>query len=119
MEARDCDEADAEVAASREIGDGIKNALTELVRLRRVLAEKEAAEQQVKNRIDELTADQARIRENIAKIDKESALYKRYIEKLSQQETEFEGLQASSAKATGGTQAARGAIDAHIARLSI
>jgi uncharacterized protein DUF4139 len=109
----------AEVAASREIGDTVKNALAELVRLRRALAEKETAEQQVKNRIEGLTADQARIRENIAKIDKESSLYKRYIEKLSQQETEFEGLQASSAKAAAETQAARAAIDAYIAKLNI
>ncbi|HEV2550144.1 MAG TPA: DUF4139 domain-containing protein [Stellaceae bacterium] len=109
----------AEVAASREIGDGVKNALAELVRLRRVLAEKQVAEQQVKNGINELTADQSRIRENIAKIDKESALYKRYIEKLSQQETEFEGLQAAAAKAAGETQAARAAIDAYIAKLNI
>jgi Domain of unknown function (DUF4139) len=109
----------ADVAASRELGDAVKNALSELVRLRRVLAERETAEQQVKNRIDELTADQSRIRENVAKIDKESALYKRYIEKLSQQESEFEGLQAASAKAAAETQAARAAIDAYIAKLSI
>jgi hypothetical protein len=109
----------AEVAASREIGDAVKNALAELVRLRRALAEKQVAEQHLKSRIEELRADQARIRENLAKIDKESALYKRYIEKLSQQETEFEGLQASSVKAAAETQAARAAIDAYIAKLSI
>jgi hypothetical protein len=109
----------AEVAASRDIGDAVKNALAELVRLRRALAEKQVAEQQVKNRIDELTADQGRIRENIAKIDKESALYKRYIEKLSQQETEFEALQAASAKAVAETQSARSAIDAYISKLSL
>ena len=109
----------AEVAASREIGDAVKNTLAELVRLRRALAEKQVAEQHLKSRIEELRADQARIRENLAKIDKESALYKRYIEKLSQQETEFEGLQASSVKAAAETQAARAAIDAYIAKLSI
>jgi hypothetical protein len=109
----------AEVMQSREIGDGVKNALAELVRLRHVLAEKQTAEQQVKNRIDELKADQSRIRENVAKIDKENALYKRYIEKLSQQESEFEALQAASAKAAAETQAAHGAIDAYITKLTI
>jgi Domain of unknown function (DUF4139) len=116
----DVDDAQiAEVAASRDISDAVKNAFAELVRLRRALAEKQEAEQHLKSRIEELTADQARIRENIAKIDKESALYKRYIEKLSQQETEFEGLQAASAKAATETQTARAAIDAYIAKLSI
>jgi hypothetical protein len=56
-----------------------------------VRAEKEMAER-VKSRLDELTSDQARIRENIAKVEKKSALYKRNIEKLSQWETEFEGF---------------------------
>src|SRR5690242_11066185 len=85
---------------------------------RRVRAGKEMAER-VKSRLDELTGDQARIRENIAKIEKESTLYKPNIEKLSQRETEFEGLQAASAKAAAETQAARAAIDAYIAKLSI
>jgi uncharacterized protein DUF4139 len=109
----------AEVAASREIADAVKNALAELVRLRRVLAEKETAEQQVRNHLENLKDDQSRIRENIAKIDKESTLYRRYIEKLSQQETEFEGLQAASAKAVAETQAARGVLDAYIAKLNL
>jgi hypothetical protein len=113
------DEQIAEIAASREIGDGVKSALAELVRLRSSLAEKQTAEQHLKSRIDEMKVDQARIRENLAKIDKESALYRRYIEKLSQQESEFEGLQAASAKAAAETQAARAAIDAYIAKLSI
>ncbi len=109
----------AEVTASREIDGAIKKALAELARLRRVAAEKQAAEQQLKSQLDELKGDQERIRENVAKIDKDSALYKRYIEKLSQQETQFETLQAASAKAAEETRAASAAINAYIAQLSL
>ncbi len=113
------DQLIAEVTQNREIDDAVKRALTELVRLRRAVAEKQSAEQQLKARSDELKADQGRIRDNIAKIDKDSALYKRYIEKLSEQETQLEGLQASAAKAAAETKAARTALEAYIAKLSV
>jgi len=109
----------AEVTQSGEIDGAIKKALAELVRLRRVAAEKQVVEQQLKNRIDGLKGDQDRIRQNVATIAQDSALYKRYIEKLSAQETEFETLQAALAKAAEESGAARAAIDAYIAKLSI
>jgi hypothetical protein len=109
----------AEVTQSGEIDGAIKKALAELVRLRRVAAEKQATEEQLKSRTDGLKGDQDRIRQNVATIAQDSALYKRYIEKLSAQETEFETLQAASDKAAEETRAARAAIDAYIAKLSI
>jgi hypothetical protein len=108
----------AEVTASGEIDASIKKSLAELARLRRAVADAAAAERQLKTNQDGLKDDQARIRENVAKIDKDNALYKRYIEKLSEQETQFETLQAASTKAADATRAASAAVDAFIAKLS-
>jgi hypothetical protein len=108
----------AEVTSNGGIDASIKKSLAELVRLRRAVADSTAAEKQLKSRIDGLKDDQARIRDNVAKIDKDNALYKRYIEKLTEQETQFETLQATSAKAADETRAASAAVDAYIAKLS-
>jgi hypothetical protein len=109
----------AQVTATREIEPAVRNALVELARLRRVVAETQAAETQIKNEIASLTEDQTRIRANLNSVDRDSALHKRYIEKLSQEETRLEALQADRTKAAEATRAARAAVDAYIAKLSI
>ena len=109
----------AQVTATREIDPAVKSALTELARLRRVVAEKRQAEEQIKAEIAEITADQTRIRANLQSVDKDSALHKRYIEKLAQEETRLETLQTDRSKAADATRAAQSAVDAYIAKLSI
>ncbi|HVM78520.1 MAG TPA: DUF4139 domain-containing protein [Stellaceae bacterium] len=109
----------AQVTATREIEPAVRNALVELARLRRVVAEKKQAEAQIKAEIAEITEDQTRVRANLESVDKESALHKRYIEKLAQEETRLETLQADRAKAADATRAAQAAVDAYIAKLSI
>lgn len=109
----------AQVTATREIEPTVRNALAELARLRRVVAEKQTAETQIKTEIAALTEDQARIRANLNTVDRDNALHKRYIEKLSQEETRLEALQADRAKAAEATHAAQAAVDAYIAKLSI
>jgi hypothetical protein len=109
----------AAVTANRNIDPAIKQALTELARLRRVASEKQAAEERISADMEALKADQERIRDNMAHVDKDSALRKRYMEKLTAQETQFEGLQASAVKAAEATRAANEAINAFIAKLSV
>ena len=41
-------------------------------------------------RVDEISQEQARIRENMGKLAPNSELYNRYVKKLDQQETELE-----------------------------
>ena len=109
----------AQVTATREIDPAVRSALTELARLRRIVAEKKQAEAQIKTEIAQITEDQARIRANLQTVDKDSALHKRYIEKLAQEETRLETLQTDRAKASDATRAAQIAVDAYIAKLSI
>jgi hypothetical protein len=108
----------AAIAATREIDASVSKALAELARLRRTAADKSAAERAIKSEQEALTADQARIRENLARIDPNSALKKRYMEKLTAQEERFETLQASATTAADATRAAQAAIDAFIAQLA-
>ena len=108
-----------ELTDTRGVDPAIKRAFADLARLRRNLADKEAAEAELHSKLEALVSDQSRIRENIAKIGTDSALYKRYLEKLTEQETQFETLQAGADKAAQETQAARASVDSFIAAMTI
>jgi hypothetical protein len=109
----------AEVTASRGVDPAIKKALAELEALRRSLDDKKAVAEQVKNDVEALAADQVRIRENLSRIDKDSSLHKRYMEKLTDEEAEFEALKAQAAKAAEEIRAATAKVDAFIAHIGI
>jgi hypothetical protein len=109
----------AELTDTRGVDPAIKRAFADLARLRRNLADKETAEAQLHSKLEALVSDQSRIRENIANIGSDSALHKRYLEKLTEQETQFETLQTAADKAAAETLAARAGVDSFIAGLTI
>jgi hypothetical protein len=104
---------------STELAPSVRTALGELARLRRVVADKKTAAERIDRAIAGITEDQTRIRANLERVDKESALHKRYIEKLADEETRIEGLQADRAKAADDTRAAQAAVEAYVATLSV
>ncbi|UFZ02510.1 DUF4139 domain-containing protein [Bradyrhizobium ontarionense] len=109
----------AAVTSTDSVAPAVKSAFAELARLRRVVDDKKTVEADLHSKLEALQSDQSRIRDNIGKIGPDSALYKRYLEKLAEQETQFETLQAAAAKAAADTQAARASVDAFIAKMTI
>ena len=109
----------AEVVSSKDIDAATRQSFAELARLRRTVADKRAAEQTIAAQLGALKDDQARIRDNLAQVDKGSTLHKRYLDKLAQQETQFEQLQADAAKAGDATREATVAVNAYIAKLEL
>jgi hypothetical protein len=101
------------------LAPAVRTALSELARLRRVVADKKAASDRIDGAIAGIAEDQARVRSNLERVDKESALHKRLIEKLADEETRIEGLQADRVKALDETHAAKDAVEAYIAKLSV
>ncbi len=115
----DCDaNRIAQIDASSEIDPAVKQAFVQLAQLRRVVADKRFAHEEIAQDMTAVTEDQPRIRENLAKIDKGSALYRRYTDKLADQETKLEALQTANAKAEDELRAATAAVDAYIAKLN-
>jgi hypothetical protein len=78
-----------------------------------------SGEEQIKARIAILQTDQARIRDNLARVDRDSGASKHYMEKLGEQETQFEQLQNSADRAAEASRSSRAAVDAYIAGLTI
>jgi hypothetical protein len=87
---------------SRVVSPAVKAALEKVVKLRDRLGQTTNERTRREQRVQEITLEQARIRENMAKLSQTAELYTRYVKKLDQQETELEELrqQIESLKAT-------------------
>jgi hypothetical protein len=109
----------AMVTSTSAIDATVKAAFAKLAQLRRVVDDKQAAETDLHGKLEALQSDQSRIRDNIGKIGPDSALYKRYLEKLTEQETQIEKLQAAIDHAAAETRAASASVDGFIAQIAI
>ena len=61
--------------------------------------------------------EQARLRENLARVPSNSDLQRRYLATLDRQETELETLAKQKAEAEKAVEAARNALRAYVAQL--
>ena len=77
---------------AKEIGPKVKEALQRVVQLRSRLDDVHAQRTRLDQRTAEITAEHARIRENMQRLQQNSDLYTRYVKKLDQQETELDKL---------------------------
>jgi len=77
---------------AKEVGHKVKEALQKVVQLRGKLDDARAQRIRLDQRTAEITAEHARIRENMQRLQQNSDLYNRYVKKLDQQETELETL---------------------------
>ena len=77
---------------AKEVSPKVKEALQRVVQLRSKLDDARAQRTRLDHRTAEITAEHARIRENMQRLPQNSDLYTRYVKKLDQQETELENL---------------------------
>jgi len=77
---------------AKEVSQKVKEALQRVVQLRSKLDDARAQRTRLDQRTAEITAEHARIRENMQRLQQNSDLYTRYVKKLDQQETELEKL---------------------------
>jgi hypothetical protein len=77
---------------AKEVSLKVKEALQRVVQLRSKLDDARAQRMRLDQRTAEITAEHARIRENMQRLQQNSDLYNRYVKKLDQQETELEKL---------------------------
>jgi len=82
------------LAQNQQISEPIRQALSSILNRRRAIRNIEAQIRQQEARIKSITDDQARIRENMRALDRNSDLYRQYVQKLAQQEREIEQARA-------------------------
>jgi hypothetical protein len=83
---------------AREIPENVRTALVKTMQLKQILSTTEMNLQQHRDRIESITQEQERIRENMKSVKQSSEYYTRLLTKLNDQETTIEMEQATVAK---------------------
>ncbi|MEM8781383.1 MAG: DUF4139 domain-containing protein [Planctomycetota bacterium] len=89
-----------------QMPQAVREALAEAVKRQRALEETDRQIAELEQRVADITNEQNRIRNNMSRLDRNNALYKRYVEKLDAQETQLEniGLAAEQLREQRGRQ---------------
>ncbi len=104
-------------AQAREFDAKTRDALTKVLQLQQSAAEAQRKVQQVEAERQVIVQEQARLRDNLARVPANSDLQRRYLATLDKQETDLEALAARRADAEKSAEAAREALRAFVSQL--
>ena len=105
--------------SSPVVSEKVKAALQEVIKRKHELALLVAERQRLEQRIREIDQDQARIRQNMAQLDRNSELYKSYVADFTAQEVEIKKLRAQIAALVDKEAGARKALDEYLMGLNL
>jgi hypothetical protein len=103
-----------ETASHTVVSPKLKAALQGVIARRKHVSELSSAVQVRKSQENEIGSDQDRIRKNMGALDRASALYKRYVAELDQQESHIAALRAEAAKLQKQKEAAERELRAYV-----
>src|SRR5215471_12416642 len=99
--------------------DKVKAALTRALELRGKLAQSQRELQQQQRQLNDITADQDRLRKNLRDMPPTAAAYKRYLKKFDDQETQIVKLQALIKELQDSEHAQRKDYEAFLTSLNV
>lgn len=76
--------------SAKVVNEKVKEALKEIVKRKQAIQDIAVKKQQLEQKISQIGEDQNRIRQNMAQLDHNSDVYKNYVKKFSDQESEIE-----------------------------
>ncbi|MBX9944607.1 MAG: DUF4139 domain-containing protein [Reyranella sp.] len=104
-------------AQAREFDAKTRDALAKVLQLQQSVAEAQRKGAQVDAERQAIVQEQARLRENLARVPANSDLQRRYLATLDKQESELEALAKRKVEADKGVESAREALRAYVAQL--
>ena len=104
-------------AQAREFDARTREALTKVLQLQQSVAEAQRKVTQVDGERQQIVQEQARLRDNLARVPANSDLQRRYLTTLDKQETDLEALAKRRTDAEKGVEAAREALRTYVASL--
>ncbi|MGD9505651.1 MAG: DUF4139 domain-containing protein [Syntrophobacteraceae bacterium] len=102
-----------------EIPKGVREALGKAADLKRSMAETERKIAEKRGKIDDITQEQERIRENLKTVQSSTQYYSRLIGKLNEQESTLEKLQDEMEKLHGTYDAQRKELEGYLSGLTV
>jgi hypothetical protein len=101
------------------VSAAMRAALEEIARRRQELSRSTAARQEAERGVQQIGTDQQRIRENMSRLERDSALYKRYVTQLDEQEDQLEALRERIAELREQELAQRRALEEYLLSLEL
>lgn len=105
--------------SAKVVGPKVKAALAEIVKRKLELQQVTMDHTLCNQRISAIEKDQSRIRQNMGRLDRNSDVYKRYVKKFSDQETEIENLRGRIAELSDKKAELRKSLDKYMADLDL
>ena len=106
-------------SSAPELDQKTRAAFTEMARLRAALDQARAQVERLEAERSAIFEDQTRLRENLERTPRESEIYRRYLDKLGQQETRLDALAKDLEAAKAAERQASDALAAYVAKLEI
>ncbi|MDI1285030.1 MAG: DUF4139 domain-containing protein [Reyranella sp.] len=104
-------------AQAREFDAKTREALTKVLQLQQAVAEAQRKVTQVDAERQQIVQEQARLRENLARVPANSDLQRRYLATLDKQETQLEVLAGRRSDAEKSVEGARDALRTYVAQI--
>jgi len=104
-------------AQAQEFDARTREALTKVLQLQQAVGEAERKVTQVDADRQNIVQEQARLRDNLARVPANSDLQRRYLATLDKQETELEAIAKRRAEADKAVQTARDSLRSYVSRL--
>ncbi len=104
-------------AQAREFDAKTRDALTKVLQLQQGVAEAQGKVTQADAERQRIVQEQARLRDNLARLPANSDLQRRYLATLDKQESELEALAKRRIEAENGVETARDALRSYVAQL--
>ncbi len=104
-------------AQAREFDAKTRDALTRVLQLQQAAAEAQRKVTQVDGERQQIVQEQARLRDNLARVPANSDLQRRYLATLDKQETDLEAIAKRRGEAEKGVETAREALRTYVASL--
>lgn len=104
---------------AREVSDDVKKALREILRRKQTLAKVTSELNELNRRIEVIFGEQERMRENMKEVPRDSELFRRYLTKLGEQESDVESLRDEVSKKIAERDEAQKALDDYLLSLDV
>ncbi len=103
----------------KEVTPKVKEALQEVIKRKQALEQVGVARQQAEAQIATIGQEQARVRQNMEELDRNTDLYKRYVQKFGTQEDEVEKLRSKVEQLTAEETKLHKALDDYLVNLDV
>jgi len=105
--------------SQESVSANVKAALQEIIKRKMALEKLVTSRQQLEQEIAAITQEQERIRQNMGQLDRNTDLYKRYVQKFGTQEDTVEKLRTTIQTLTASETQQRRALDEYLVNLSV